>query len=416
MTSKVKHKKTRKRPRPLLQSTAAPTGSFRMVVAANPGRLLDVAPELELVKAALLYGDKVTLISPATTMLLRAEGLQRFNALQVVELMHRIAPALLPDDEAAAFERGVPEIERLLRPPVRGGLLGDQFLRPTILEGLAPYQRILSRTVEDLTAQTGIDQLARARREGLVQIENADPGDEIELLASCLISVKLHETGQRHENPQTHRLITTFIDRLSKYLSSGKQYLIFDRPIAELTEAAIREDIFTPAKGPTGLCAQAMTASGLMGRLPTFPKATMDEVLDIRSELAPSLTKFRGVMVTVSKNFTSAPWQSAFEDELHDAWIETVHPAIEAIEESVRENHSLLAMAADYVGAANTSLPGLALVAAGLLGHADVAQALGGVLSGVAPLLQVLRDRRSERNAIRMQPFYFLYQAEEALR
>jgi hypothetical protein len=142
----------------------------------------------------------------------------------------------------------------------------------------------------------------------------------------------------------------------------------------------------------------------------------VDEVLDIRTELAPSLTQFRSAMVTISKNFTSAPWESTFEDELHDAWIETVHPAIEAIEESVRGDYSLLAMAADYVGAANTAWPGLALVAAGLLGHAEVAQALGGALSGVAPLLQALRDRRTERNEIRMQPFYFLYRAEHALR
>jgi len=39
-----------------------------MVVAANPGSEMTVAPELDLVKAALLYGDKVTLVSPVTTM------------------------------------------------------------------------------------------------------------------------------------------------------------------------------------------------------------------------------------------------------------------------------------------------------------------------------------------------------------
>jgi hypothetical protein len=417
MTSKARYKKARKRPRPVLQSTAAPTGSFRMVVAANPGQTLTVAPELELVKAALLYGDKVTLISPTTTMLLRAEGLQRFNPRQVVELMRRVAPVLDPD-QGPTFERGVPEIERLLRPPVRGDVLGDQFLRTAFLEGLAPYQRMLSEAVEGITTQAGIDQLARARREGLVQIENADPGDEIDLLASCLISAKLHQSGQRQENPHTHRLIATFVDRLSKYLSSGKPYLIFDRSIAELTEAAIREGIFTPAKGPTGRCAQAMTASGLMGRLPTFPTATVDEVLDIRSSLAPSLTKFRGAMVTISKTFTSAPWESDFEDEVHDAWVETVHPAIEDIEASVRDNRSLLNISAGLTGTTVAVWSGLVVAAAGLFGHGDVLQALGGAgaLAVAAPLLEVLRSRKDANRAIRMQPFYFLYQAEEALR
>jgi hypothetical protein len=158
-----------------------------------------------------------------------------------------------------------------------------------------------------------------------------------------------------------------------------------------------------------------MTASALMGRLPTFPNATVDEVLDIRKELAPSLTQFRSVMVTISKTFTSAAWESDFEDEVHDAWVESVHPAIETIDASVRDNQSLFSLAAGVVGAGNTSYPGLSIVAAGLLGHVGAAAVIGGALSGGAPLLQALRDRKAAANDIRMQPFYFLYAVDQSL-
>jgi hypothetical protein len=213
-------------------------------------------------------------------------------------------------------------------------------------------------------------------------------------------------------------VIETFVDKLRKHLSAGKDYLIFDEAIASLTEAAIREGLFSPAKGPAGRCAQAMAASGLIGRLPTFPDATVDEVLDIRRELAPCLTQFRGAMVTISKNFASAAWESGFEDELQDAWVETVHPAIEAIEASVRDNHSLLSLSAGITGTAKAAWPGLAILAAGLLRHTDVLQALGGAgaLAGAAPILQALRDRQDARDSIRMQPFCFLYRAEQAFR
>jgi hypothetical protein len=49
---------------------------------------------------------------------------------------------------------------------------------------------MLSEAVRNVSAQAGSDQLARARREGLLKIENADPGDEIDLLVSCLISAR----------------------------------------------------------------------------------------------------------------------------------------------------------------------------------------------------------------------------------
>ena len=386
-----------------------------MVVAANPGSSVTVVPELDLLKAALLYGDKVTVLSPVTTMFLRVEGLQKFSPREQIELMRRVAPILMPAEDVPAFQDGIAEVDDFLRSTARGGSAGQQLLRAGLLQKFAPVQRTLSEAVQEITDDAGIDQLARARAKGLLQIESADPGDAMDLLVSCILSAKLAQSGERNEDSHTDRIVETFVDKLSKHLSSGREYLIFDEPIANLTEAAIREGLFTPAKGPAGRCAQAMTASGLMGRLPTFPTATVDEVIDIRSELAPSLTQFRSAMVTISKSFSSAPWETDFEDEVHDAWVESVLPAVESIDASVKDNSSLLSLATGITGAANSAYPGLAIVGAGLVGHLGAVAAIGGALAGVAPILQAVRDRKKADSEIRMQPFYFLYAADEAL-
>jgi hypothetical protein len=135
-------------------------------------------------------------------------------------------------------------------------------------------------------------------------------------------------------------------------------------------------------------------------------------LLDLFEVFAPYCA---GAMVTTSKTFTSKPWEADFEDALHDAWVETVHPALEAIDASVRDNKSLLALAAGGVGAAKATYPGLTIVASGLLGHAGAATALGGALSAAGPMLQTWRDHRVTARDIRMQPFYFLYALEQAL-
>ena len=315
MTSRAKHqrKQTPAR-RPIVQQRPAPPRLFHMVAAANAGPSFSVGSELDLVKAALLYGDKVTILSPLTTMLLRAEGLQRFTPRQLVELIRRLAPTLKPGPELPQFMRGLDQLDQLLRATPRGGPNG-QFLRGALQQALEPHQRMLAETVADLATQAGIDQLARARREGLVEIENVDPGDQIDLLASCIVSAHLAQSDQRQDNPHTDSRWRPSSTSLPG-ISTARDYLLFDEPIASLTDAAIREGLFTPAPGPAGRSAQAMAASGLMARLPTFPAATVDEVLDIRSQLAPSLTRFRSVMVTISKDFTSASWESGFEDEL----------------------------------------------------------------------------------------------------
>jgi hypothetical protein len=386
-----------------------------MVVAAHPGGSLTIAPELDLVKAALLYGDKVTLISPVTTMFLRVEGLKRFTPLQQIELMRRVAPILTSPDELSDFEQGLEQVENFLRKTARGGSGGERLLRAGLLQKFEPIQRTLTDTVKEIGDSAGIDQLAVARAKGLVQIENADPGDAMDLLVACLFAAKLAETGERADSPHTDRIVETFVEKLSRHLSSGREYLVFDETIANLTEAAIREGLFTPSKGPAGRSAQAMTASALMGRLPTFPSATVNEVVDIRTELAPSLTQFRSAMVTISKSFSSEPWETDFGDEVHDAWVESVLPAVEAIDASVRDNKSLLSLATGVTGAANTAYPGLAIVGTGLVGHLGPVVVVGGALAGIAPILQAVRNRKNTDSEIRMQPFYFLYAAEQSL-
>jgi hypothetical protein len=332
-------------------------------------------------------------------------------------MMRRLAPYLVEGaNESTTFIEGTRRIEDYFSSPRR---YGDdptvRKLRSQLMSKLAPLNGQLTDVLEALVADAGVDQLARARAKGLVHIESVDPGDALDLIAACVISARLHELGRPSHSSHMDRVIETFVDRLNKHLCSGQEYLIFDDKIASLTDSAIREGIFTPAPGPAGRSAQAMTASELMARLPTFPRATVDEVIDIRTELASPLTRFRGAMVTVSQQFASESWEPGFADEVHDAWVEHVAPAIDEIEQTTAENRSLLALAADMAGAVGSSTPGLVVLAAGVASHGDVLAGVGGGATLVAPFLQALRNRSSADHAIRMRPFYFLYGVNEAL-
>jgi hypothetical protein len=391
--------------------TASARGCLRVVVAANPGSDLTVAPEVELIKAALLYGDRVVVISPATTMLRGAEALERFSLAQQIDLVRQVAPYLLNDDEAAKFLSGVDQMEELSRVRSPGGML----VRGKLMQALAPMKAMMAEAIRDLSVQSGLNQLEQARSKSLVEIDSTDPGHAVDLLAACVISARLAETGAPQSSEYVGRMVETFVGKLARHLSEGRDYLVFDSEVAGLVDAAVREGLFQPAKGPAGRNAQAMSAAALMGRLPTFPGAEVDELLDIRDELSQPLTQFRGAMVGIARDFTSEAWERGFEDEVHDAWVGTVHPALESIEAAVQDNRSLLSMASGVVGGAKASAPGLAIVGAGLLGAGTVADVVGGALSGAAPLLQALRDQRRAEEEIRIRPFYFLYGVQASL-
>ncbi len=366
-----KHTRRRNRSRPSAAvSKAASAATFRMVVATQPGSGLSIRPELELVKAALLYGDEVTLLSPVTTMLLGAEALEHFPVRVQIELSRRVAPYLMGADQVVEFQDGLDRLSEFLQVKgPRGG--GAAVVQAQIRQRLGTVLGKISEVTRSLGQEAGLDALAGARSRGLLRIENANPARSIDLLVHCIAAAKLAKVGRRPESSFAEDVVEAFTARLSDHLTSGREYLIFDEQVASLTRAAIREGLFSPAPGPSGRCAQAMTASALMARLPTFPDASVDEVLDIRRDLAAPLTQFRGAMVTVSSGMTTRAWEADFDDCVHDAWVEHVHPAIQAIEASVADNRSLLDLAADTVSAASRSLPGLALLGAGILGHAD---------------------------------------------
>jgi hypothetical protein len=385
---------------------------FRIVVAAAPGTEVSIEPELDLIKAALLYGGEVTLLSATTTMFLGVEAMSKFSLNEQVDLVRKLAPYLTDDGDGNEIAENMDKMSALL---AGGGSRRSRLLEAQIKLRLSPTLNEVSSDLRGLLQTGKVDQLAQARAKGLLKIESADSGTAAELIANCVIKAKRLERGDPPAPQHTDRMVATFLAKLSDHLSAGREYLIFDEQIANLTRAAIGAGLFKPAQGPAGRSAQAMTAAGFMGRLPTFPDATVDEVLDIRSDLAPSLKQFRSAMVTLSKDFTSASWEAGFEDEVHDAWVESVGPAVEAIDESVRSDKSLVEKATGVTGGVQSTLPGLAIVGAGVAGHSTPLAMTGATASVTGSLLQALREHKNSARNIRMQPFYFLYALDHAL-
>ena len=125
---------------------------------------MTVAPEIELVKAGLLYGDRVTLLSPITTMLLDVAALERFSPLQQIDLVRRVAPYLSNGAELAASEAGLDQLEDFLRRSARSASLSDRLLRVGLTRQLAPVKQILADAVGGIERESGPANLERQSR------------------------------------------------------------------------------------------------------------------------------------------------------------------------------------------------------------------------------------------------------------
>jgi hypothetical protein len=88
---------------------------------------------------------------------------------------------------------------------------------------------------------------------------------------------------------------------------------------------------------------------------------------------------------------------------------------VQEIDEEVRSNASLTELAAGVAGTARATLPGLALIGAGLASHAEAVKLVGEAAAIAVPLLDALRSRRAHGSDLRIKPFYFLYAIDKAL-
>jgi hypothetical protein len=181
-----------------------------------------MSSELELVKAALLYGDSVTVLSPVTTMLLRVSELGRSSAVEQIELVLRLAPFLQSPEEAAAFDNDAAErmLESLKKGPGRL-TRNDLILRGMVAQDFAPASGQLAGVANGLLEKAGFNQLDQARAKGMVAFDSCDPGNNFDLIASCVVMAKRAEGGQNTDEPGMDGVLSAFLAKLSDYLSTG---------------------------------------------------------------------------------------------------------------------------------------------------------------------------------------------------
>ena len=168
--------------------------------------------------------------------------------------------------------------------------------------------------------------------------------------------------------------------------------------------------------------AAAPFAGELFARLPNFPSASLDEIIDIRKELQGSVKGFQKAVLALSVSLLEVP-TSTFQFEAEKVFIQNVQPQLDELEELIHQNRYLRRLTSGVVGdwKANLSfagaVAGAGAVAARMSGGAmvnDILSAALGTGAGI-PALKAATDRMEGARAIRDHKFFFYYQLERRL-
>jgi hypothetical protein len=354
--------------------------------------------DVELTKAALLYADEVELVSPGAAMLgsvaaLAGGGmpalLEMFSALDDETLAHLNQGKEMP----ANFREMLPLLPMLMDPDV-AALAGIEH---DVAEFSAQFDEIqdqLSEVAQNLLTGSGADELVPALEAGLLTLDTAGI-----------------------DAANTDAMVERFVGIIQKRLRDSRRKVLFDAETASLAQALVAEvsDDHFPGLRRAG---QAAVGSGLISRLPAFPDAPMDELLELRSDLTGPLTRYRASTLDLSAQLGPVLGDE-LEAQVDDLWAAKVAPALLEIEETLADHSLIRELAKRATSDVKALLAGGAGLYMGVTATASLpaaATALAGSALGAAPIIgQAAWARIEGRSSAQRHELFYLYETNRQL-
>lgn len=360
--------------------------NVRIAVVTGPGPEVSLGNEIRLCRAALLYGDAVTLYSPNALMLASVERLGNATGDERIELLRAFYPIVEPDAGPAVLEA----LDQLMGLRTRRRRTREELQLVGRLEQMLKREwHGIEETAAQLLEQAGAHELIPAMRAGLLE---------------------LHPLVEADSDMSTDSLVRGLVARTGEVLADGATYPLLDDALGDLVRAALREGLFEVLPRAGVHARQAGAAAEFFEMLPSFPLARIDEVLDIRRELEGPLTRFRGALAELTASMEAAAHDEAFAEELRDLWVTKVEPALQEIRDLIDQHSFLRELISQITSTREWAATGIALAAAKQIRAPDIL-AFGTAVA--VPTMRAAFEREKARRAVQGHQFYFLHGVQQ---
>lgn len=284
-----------------------------------------LANEVNLVKASLLYADKIELVSIGYSML---DALRQVSdsglvgMVQVLTSLDDVTIANLGWDMPSGWRETIlPALaimsldDDVFRALPGGDEIPDDFFRSKkeSSEGMADAVTQMQELSGRLLNQSGASQILPAVAAGIVTTRTIGGSD-------------------------TDDTTVQWQDHMTKLLVDPKVRLLFDEKVAAFIKTMIEAGAVDMGPLPLKHSAEASVGSGLIARLPAFIEAPIDELLTLRSDLADPLKRYRVAAARFSASLQFKTYEGESEAEIDDLYMFEVDPVLTELREGFAEH------------------------------------------------------------------------------
>jgi len=394
---------------------------FHISVGVQPTDDLNLDRELRMVKAAILYADKVKLYSLKVPSILAISRFNNFPLNLRLEFLERVIPYFSSKDSARKLSTSLNDYKKIMH---------KEKLDIHELQLRNEFEKKLEQEWEGIVEQTNkfvqgsqVNQINSAIKAGVLELHEFANSDNDSaaldfMIESAAATSELKATGKVPKLGQDQAWIGEFVENISNSVSDDSTYPLLDDATGNLVTAGIRsKGAEIPLPG-IDRGKQAELASYLLERLPLFEKASVDEILDIRKELDRPLGRFRGAIINFSEDIKSTPWGKDFPPEANRIYLRDVKPALLDLEDSIQSNRFLPALlkklADKSIMLPATSAFSLAISQFSSL-PTELAASLGISLASASLIYEAYEEWARQNQVIEQNKLYFYYGAGKRL-
>lgn len=379
---------------------------------ANAGLTISVHHEIELVKASLLYADTVEVLSLGNQMVREINKFAGGDGNNMWALLGSLDDETLrylgPDLDVDTFRQILP-------------LLTTDPAAIRALAGLDPEMAPLCEFADvlDLGKEQADSSMAEMRQ--ITEKMRVESGvAELQIVLDQKL-VRFNENVIIGDD--TDAVIASFIDELKRYLQDPQKFVLLDAEMASLARSLIDEGHVRLPERAVSNASEAVLGTGILARLPAFPTAALDEVVELRRDLDEPLGRYRRKVSDLRSELRTGPFDQHIEAEVDAVWRSDVGPAIVEIRQAMADHglvrevlRSLSGNVSDFVKGG--WLPaGVMVFSANMLDlNTAVTTSLAGAAAAAPTVAEAVRSRQDGRAGARAHDLYYLYEVNRQLR
>ena len=393
---------------------------LHITIGTHPTKELSLANEINLVKAALLYADKVKLYSLKTSAISMASRIGDLPINSRFTFLERVIPFLTAPDGGTSLLSRLAEYKKLLSKKHLGSR--EIIAKKQLERFFEDNWTEIKKTAKNFIDLSQIEQLNLATQTGILELHKFQNTDQdratIDFMVESVAAARAQFNQKTKISSQDESWIQEFAENICEAVSDGSTYPLFDELTRELVNKGIKEQIIDVSKSGIDRGKQVGLASQLFERLPLFEQASVDEILDIRKELEKPLVRFRSAIIRFSEDIKSASWDKDFAPEAEKVFYREVELAILEIEDATKSNQFLTSMVRKFVDKplilTTGSVLSIALSQIPTLPH-EIAVSLGISFSSAAIIYDAYDEWKKKKQAIEQNLLYFYYKTRQHL-